>query len=358
MKESIVPSLEEIGERGLIRLIRKTFPCRRPGVILGIGDDAAIVRPGRGSVILTKDLLVEDVDFRRDRHPAFFIGRKSLAVNLSDIAAMGGQSCFALLGLGLPGDLPLAWATEFLAGFRAAGRRYGVELVGGDISLSREIVISVTLMGRSGRFARRSGARPGDDIYVTGTLGDAALGFDLIDRGFRKSGRGAPTKNQPWTREGWRELVRRTGWGAPPARGPVRSFLDPQPRLDAAKRLVRSGLPTSMIDVSDGLSVDLMHLCQESGTGAIVDLKAIPLSRGMRILGGAKAFDYALNGGEDFELLFTVRPTRRSEALIAALGRSFPLTRIGRMKRGRGIKAIRPDGTQETLSAGGYEHFR
>ncbi len=354
----MVPSLEDIGERGLIRLIREAFPSRHPGVVLGIGDDAAVVRPGRGSILLTKDLLVEDVDFRRDRHPAFFIGRKSVAVNLSDIAAMGGQARFALLGLALPGDLPLAWAKEFLAGFRTSVRRYGVELVGGDISLAREIVISVTLVGRSGRFARRGGARAGDEIYVSGTLGDAALGFDLIDRGFRKSGRGAPEKIPPWTRAGWRELARRTGWESPPARGPVRAFLDPQPRLVAAERLLRSGLPTAMIDVSDGLSVDLMHLCRESGTGAVIDLSAIPLSRGMRLLGGAKTLDYGLNGGEDFELLLTVRPTRGSEALIAALQRPLRLTRIGRMKRGRGIEAIRPDGIRETLAVRGYEHFR
>ena len=326
-------TVQDSGERGLIELIRKAFPARGKNVFLGIGDDAAVLRPGRKPTILTKDLLVEDVDFLRDRHPAFFIGRKSLSVNLSDIAAMGGTPRAALLGLGLPGDLPLDWIRAFLKGFAAAGRDYGTDLIGGDISKSREIVISVTLVGEGEPLVTRSGARPGDGVYVSGTLGDAALGFDLIKSGASIAARGAKA-------------------------AVVRAFLNPQPQLALGRELARRRLASAMIDLSDGLSVDLGHLAGESGVGAEIETAALPLSAGMRAWGGKDSLRYALHGGEDFQLLFTVRRSRGNEAALAALARRYPLRKIGRIVGKKGIFIVAEAGRRTPLPARGYEHFK
>jgi thiamine-monophosphate kinase len=325
-------TVQELGERGLIELIRKAFPVRGKNVLLGIGDDAAVLRPGRRPMILTKDLLVEDVDFLRDRHPAFFIGRKSLSVNLSDIAAMGGTPRAALLGLGLPGDLPLGWIRAFLKGFSAAGRDFDVDLIGGDISKSREIVVSVTLIGEGEPLVARSGARPGDGLYVSGTLGDAALGFVLIEAGASSGTRGVKADA-------------------------VKAFLDPRPQLALGRELARRGLASAMIDLSDGLSVDLRHLAGESGVGAEIEPAALPLSPGMRACGGKDALNYALHGGEDFQLLFTVRPSRGNEAALAALARRYPLRKIGRIVGKKGIFTVDAAGRRTPLPARGYEHF-
>ena len=326
-------TVQNLGERGLIELIRKAFPARGKNVILGIGDDAAVLRPGRTPIILTKDLLVEDVDFLRDRHPAFFIGRKSLSVNLSDIAAMGGTPRTALLGLGLPADLGLDWIRAFLRGFASAARDHGVDLIGGDVSKCREIVVSVTVSGEGEPLVMRSGARPGDGIYVSGTLGDAALGFALINAGAANGGRG-------------------------PKAALVKAFLDPVPHIALGRELARRGLASAMIDVSDGLSVDLRHLAEESEVGAEIDLAAIPLSAGLRAWGGDDVLHYALNGGEDFQLLFTARPSRRSDAALRFLGRCFPLTRIGRIVEKKRIFMIDGAGRRRPLPARGYEHFK
>ena len=321
------------GERRLIALIRREFPARSGDILLGIGDDAAVVGPLRTRIILTKDILVEDVDFRRGRHPAFFVGRKSLAVNLSDIAAMGGSAKFALLGLGLPEDLPVLWIREFLRGFRTAAREFGVGLVGGDLSKAGQIVISVTVIGQGASFVGRAGARPGDEIFVSGTLGDAALGFALLEgrAAFGRSGR---------------------------MNSSIRAFLDPRPRLELGRVLARRRLATAMIDISDGLSVDLAHLCEESGVGAEIDLDGLPLSAAVRGRGPAASLDLALNGGEDFELLFAVRPGIGRAAALRTLARRFPLTRIGRMVEAPGVFGLDATGRRIPVPARGYEHFR
>jgi thiamine-monophosphate kinase len=325
-------TLDDLGERGLIRLIRRMSPARRKDVALGIGDDTAVVRTERGLSLLTKDLLVEDIDFRRRLHPAFFIGRKSLAVNLSDIAAMGGTPKYALLGLGLPGELPTAWVRDFLRGFRSSAGEHDVDLIGGDVSKAKEILVSVTIVGESESIIRRTGARPGDWIFVSGTLGDAALGFDLIER------RGAASRS-------------------PKTAGLRKSFLNPEPRLALGRDLARLRLPSAMIDVSDGLSVDLMHLCEESGTGAEIEPARLPLSSGLLAQGRAEALSYALHGGEDFELLFSTRPTRKNGVLLESLGRRHAITPIGRMVRGKGIAMIAADGKRVRLPVRGFEHF-
>lgn len=322
--------LERLGERELIAAIRREFSPTGKGVMLGIGDDAAVLKPGKLPLILTKDLVVEDVDFIRGLHPAFFIGRKSLNVNLSDVAAMGGTPKFALLGLGFPPDLSSTWVKEFLSGFESAARQAGVSLVGGDVSKAKEIIISVTVLGEGLKLVTRSGARPGHLVFVSGFLGDAKLGFVLTKKGISL---GQDKRADPV----------------------LRAFLDPVPRIKLGCELARTKIASSMIDMSDGLSVDLTHLCQESGVGADIEFASLPLSPGMKTFGGKKGLDYALHGGEDFELLFTA-PAAKGE-LLNALAKTFRITRIGRITGKKGITLIDGRGRRKRLEIKGYEHF-
>jgi thiamine-monophosphate kinase len=322
--------LERLSERSLIAAIRKEFARPGKNIRIGIGDDAAVLRPGKLPLILTKDLLVEDVDFIRKIHPAYYIGRKSLNVNLSDVAAMGGNPKYALLGLGFPADLPTNWVREFMAGFESAARQARVQLIGGDISRAKQIVISVTVLGEAKKPVTRSGAGPGHLIFVSGCLGDAKLGFVLTLKGLALGG------NQSADRL-------------------LRAFLDPVPQIELGRELAQKNIASSMIDISDGLSVDLMHLCEESGTGAEIELQSLPLSPGMKKFGGKRAVEYALHGGEDFELLFTA--TLEKERLLEGLKKKFRITNIGRITRRKGIFALDPCGAKRSLSVKGYEHF-
>jgi thiamine-monophosphate kinase len=322
--------LERLGERSLIEAIRKEFARPGKNIRIGIGDDAAVLKPGKLPLILTKDLLVEDVDFIRKIHPAYYVGRKSLNVNLSDVAAMGGNPKYALLGLGFPSDLPTTWVKEFMAGFESAARRAGVKLIGGDISKAKQIVISVTVLGEGKKPVTRSGARPGHLIFVSGFLGDAKLGFVLTMKGLALGGDKSADRL-------------------------LRAFLDPVPQIELGRELAQKNIASSMIDISDGLSVDLMHLCEESGTGAEIDLQSLPLSPGMKKFGGKRAVEYALHGGEDFELLFTA--TLEKEKLLEGPKKRFRITKIGRMTRKKGIFALDPYGAKRPLRVKGYEHF-
>jgi len=321
--------LKDLGERRIISGIRSLSGRRRSDIILGIGDDAAVVR-GPKKLLITKDLLVEDVDFRRRLHPPRLLGRKSLNVNLSDIGAMGGRPLHAVLGLALPGNLEAAWLTEFLAGFREAAKRARVALIGGDISRARRIVISVTVTGGAESFVPRSGARPGDWIFVSGTLGDAAQGLRLLKKGFR------PGKDGPAGRL-------------------LKAFLDPEPRLELGAFLARRKLASAMIDISDGLSIDLAHICEESGVGAVLETGRVPVSEALRRFRRIP-LPLALNGGEDFELLFTVGP--RNVPRLLRLARRFKITPIGRITAGKTIFALDPAGNIKPLPIKGYEHFR
>jgi thiamine-monophosphate kinase len=321
--------LKDLGERGVISRIRRQWAGGGRGVVLGIGDDAALLR-GPKRLLVTTDLLIEDVDFRRALHPPRLLGRKALNVNLSDIAAMGGRPLHAVLGLALPRATELAWLEAFLDGFRQAARRTGVMLVGGDISEAPQVMISVTVTGEAVSAVPRSGARPGDALFVSGTLGDAALGMKLLEKGHRPGEKG-------------------------PAGRLLGAFLDPSPRLELGAALAKKRIASAMIDLSDGLSVDLAHICEESGVGAEIDLGRVPLSPALRRFSD-HPLDPALNGGEDFELLFAVRPRNVGRALV--LGKRFEITRIGRITRGRRIVTVGTDGKKRPLKVRGYEHFR
>jgi thiamine-monophosphate kinase len=320
--------LRSLGERELVSSIREEFSTRSRGLILGIGDDAAVIRGAEGPCLLTTDLLIEDVHFIALLHPPRYLGRKSLNVNLSDIAAMGGRPRFALLGLGLRKGLAKAWVRGFLGGLKAAAEEAGVTLIGGDISAARRTVVSITVIGEAERFIPRSGARPGDLIFVSGYLGDAAAGLRLLRRGYRL---GQDKK----------------------ADHLLRAFLDPAPQIALGQALSRLKAASSMIDTSDGLSVDLLHLCEESGTGAEIDLEKLPLSGAIRRF-EKKPDGLALHGGEDYQLLFTLSPKKLPG--LVALQKEFSLHRIGRMTRRKGIFVIDLKGRKHPLKAGGYEH--
>ena len=321
--------LRQIGEQRLIKSIRRQSGRRRAGIPLGIGDDAAVVR-GPKNLLLTKDLLVEDYDFRKTLHPPFLLGRKSLNVSLSDIAAMGGKPLHALLGLALPGDTEERWLADFLSGFRSAAREHGVTLVGGDFSQGAKIMISVTVTGEGKIFVPRSGAKAGDTIFVSGTLGDAAQGLRLLESGCRP--------------------------GQDKAAGRLlRAFLDPAPRLALGAALARGRLASAMIDISDGLSVDLSHICDESRVGAEIELDRLPISAALR-RSADDPLRLALSGGEDFELLFTVK--KANVARVLRLATQFKITPIGRITAGKRLVVVDASGRKKPLAIRGWEHFR
>ena len=321
--------LKRLSEGELISAIRKDFSQKRPGLILGIGDDAAVVKVGKVQLIYTKDLLIEGVHFISSHQPAYFLGRKSLNINLSDIAAMGGKPRYALLGLGVPSGYEKSWLEEFFSGFQSAAQESSVALVGGDISQARKITISVTLVGEGENIIKRSGAKPSHHLFVSGTLGNAKQGLLLLRKGHSL---GKDKKADTL----------------------LKAFLDPFPPLALGQDLSRWRLASSMIDLSDGLSVDLSHLCQESGCGAEIYERNLPLSSELRVW-QRKYLDFALHGGEDYQLLFTVRPQKIKS--IPRLQQKYPITCIGLMREGKKIHLVDRKGKRRLLEIKGYQHF-
>ena len=280
-----------------------------------IGDDCAVLQtPAGHELLVTTDLCLEGVHFRRDWHPADAVGHRCLARGLSDIAAMAGEPLACFLSLGLPKDTPQKWVDGFLAGFTALARRHATPLAGGDTGESKSgIVADVMVVGTvpRGKAVGRSGAKPGDLIYVTGELGGSAAMVERLRRGTVKVAKKDP-------------------------------HFYPEPRIVVARKL--RGTASSMIDLSDGLSTDLSHLCEESGVGAEIEVARIPVARGATLR-------HALHGGEDYELLFTASDRKR----VAASAR-----RIGKVTRDRKqMMWLRtPDGERMPMPVGGWEHFR
>jgi thiamine-monophosphate kinase len=312
---------------------------------VGIGDDAAVIRQHDGrATVITADLLVEGIDFRLSTTTPWLLGYKALAVSLSDIAAMGARPLHALLSIGVPEGI---WNSDFVdelyEGFFALAERYGVALVGGDISRTPErIVIDSIVLGETAhdRAVRRSGARPGDHLFVTGALGGAAAGLRLLERGARLR-RKRPRAADHRAIE--RLLLRQ---------------LRPEPRVSWGLALGEEQLATAMIDISDGLSSDLAHLCRSSHVGAVINSSRIPVDPLVINLCGRRALDpllLALHGGEDFELLFTVRP-RDLRWLPRELG-GVPVTYIGDITKDAGRIQITEGARIWTLEPGGFHHF-
>lgn len=341
------------GEQELIAAIRKRAAklldsvqdSRKDSILrLGIGDDCAVIRPGRGEeLVVTTDLSLENVHFRRHWHPARSVGHRCLARGLSDLAAMGARPEAAFLSLAVPAELVRnpdkssyhSWMQGFFDGLTALAERCRVPLAGGDLSKSPPglrdggglVVADIVLLGSvpKGRSLLRSGARPGDVIYVTGALGGSAAELLALERrpaAFRKTKQAS---------------------GAHP-------HLYPEPRLASGHKLMRGRLATAAIDLSDGLSTDLAHLCEESGLAAEIDAESLPID-------ARATLEQALHGGEDYELLFTAAPV----TLIPNPLGGVPVHAIGRMKkRGRGplLEMRNRAGKRTPLAPGGWEHFR
>jgi thiamine-monophosphate kinase len=323
-----------VSEDQLIARVRRRFPSTRDGLRVGIGDDAAVLRPSAGTEwVVTTDAFLENVHFLRKVHPAKAVGYKALARATSDIAAMGARARYFFLTLGLPVACAGAWLDDFLGGLGRAARRFGLILAGGDTTNYPVVVASLTVLGEidRGQALLRSGARPGDLLCVSGRLGVAELGLRLIQRKMHRKKR-------------WLGLLKKQFY--------------PEPRLALGEWLVAHRCATSMIDTSDSLSTDLGHICQASGVGAIVwseKVPAVTVPTELRRL-GFDPLELALNGGEDYELLFTV-PKKLRGRLLRNLG-GVPITVIGEITRGRRAVLIGPDGSRSPLQPKGWDPFR
>ena len=311
----------------------------------GIGDDAAIIHgTAANEIVITTDLLVEDIDFRRTTAPPLLLGHKALAVSLSDIAAMGARPRWSLISIGLPEDIwQTDFADQFYDGLAKLADRYDVKLIGGDTSRTTEkIVIDSIVLGEcsAGNAVKRAGAEPGDQIFITGSLGGAAAGLRLIERGAHLAEQNLADDDSQKIDH---VLLRQ---------------LRPEPRVGWGIVLGEESLASAMIDISDGLSSDLNHLCAASGAGALIESSSLPIDHQVVELCGRRALDplqLALHGGEDFELLFTVKPDD-----VARLPRRVDgtqTTRIGEVRiQAEGVRISEGQRIWE-LNPGGWKHF-
>jgi thiamine-monophosphate kinase len=314
-----------LSERRLIeRILKLSGAARSPAVVRGIGDDCAVLRLSPGAhLLVTTDLCVENVHFRRSWHPAAVVGHRCLARGLSDIAAMGGEPLACFLSLGIPNDLPQTWVDGFLRGLLALARRFQVQLAGGDLSTARQITADIVVTGQTpaGKAILRSGARPGDRIFVTGSLGGPAAVLKQLYAGKKIK----PARTNP--------------------------HFYPSPRIEVGRWLRKHRLATAMIDLSDGLSVDLAHICKESCVSARVIATQIPVARSADL-------ELALHGGEDYELLFTAPQRARVPRQIAGVR----VTEIGTITNlsnySAAIQILSENGKVRLLPRRGWQHFK
>jgi thiamine-monophosphate kinase len=335
----VAVKLAQLGEFEFIdRITPGCLGGDRRRVIQGIGDDAAVVEVPDGCQLLTTDVLVEGVHFLRDNMTLFQLGYKALAVSLSDIAAMGGTPLDAYVSIAVPVDLEVEELDRLYDGIKELAHAQGVNLLGGDTTSSRQdLYIHVVLTGSAPReqILYRSGARPGDRILLTGTLGDSAGGLELL----RTAHRLPKSVSEPL----------------------IAAHRRPQLYLEEARILAASGLAHSAIDVSDGLASDLRHICARSGVGAVIESGSIPISDELRELCrvlGKDPLRFALSGGEDYRLLVSVDPAGVEplrQKIASATGRA--LYEIGKIVPGTEITLYRTDGTRDPLSESGWDSF-
>lgn len=318
-------------EKTIIARIRQVAKGgKNPAVIAGIGDDCAVLRAGKGGendALVTTDFTLEGIHFRRQWHAPESVGHRCLTRGLSDIAAMGGKPVAVFLSLALPKHLPQNWVNRFMRGLITLAEKYGCTLAGGDTAESPDgILADIIVVGTvpRGKAVLRSGAHPGDGIYVTGALGGSAAAVAQ----FEKHPRG---KLNP---------------------GDYPRHFFPKPRIELGRVLREKGFVSAMIDTSDGLSTDLAHICEESGVGAEIEEGAIP-----RAMVGKPAreadLDLALHGGEDYELLFTAPRSKHIPSKISGV----PITRIGHVTRIKNTFLVKPKGARLELKPRGWEHF-
>jgi thiamine-monophosphate kinase len=319
-------------ERQLISRLRRAARASVRGlqssrVVAGIGDDCSILRlPAGHEALVTTDFSLEGIHFRREWHPPQSVGHRCLTRGLSDIAAMGGEPIAAFLSLALPSKLSQTWVDGFIAGLRALAKRFGVVLAGGDTASSPAGVLAdIMVLGSipKGSGILRSNAHPGDRIFVTGALGGSAAVLDLLYSQSRKLN---------------------------PSLFPAHFF--PTPRIAVGRILREKRIAASMIDISDGLSTDLSHICEESGVGAQIDEQAVSRAT-IRKPPATVNLNFALHGGDDYELLFTTRPRTRVPRSITGV----PITEIGEITRRKGMFLVRGDGRRSVLQPSGWQHF-
>jgi thiamine-monophosphate kinase len=321
-----------LGEKSLIAEIRRLSDRRRgavkSAVRLGIGDDCAVLDVGFGKqCLVTTDFSLEDVHFRREWHSPDCVGHRCLARGLSDIAAMGGTPIAAFLSLALPGDLPQSWVRNFIRGLTRLAEKFGVTLAGGDTAQSPDkILADIIVVGQvpKGKAILRSGARLGDRIFVTGTLGGSAAAVLQMQKANGQKLKGAYPRH-----------------------------FYPEPRVNVGLALRTKNVATAMIDTSDGLSTDLAHICEESGVGADLSAANIPRAR-VGSPAGEVDLNLALHGGEDYELLFTARANEKVPSNITGV----PVTEIGQIVRRTGMRIRGADGKVRSLKPQGWEHFK
>ncbi len=330
--------VREIGERGIISRLKGLAPIFTEEVLSGIGEDCAVIKMDEKNIILaTTDMLVEGVHFKLDTISPYQLGRKVLSVNLSDIAAMGGWPTYAFLSMGLRDSTAVEFIDEIVGGFNSIAQKYEVSLVGGDtISSPCGLIINVLVLGKGepGKVVYRSGARPGDIVYVNGFLGDAAAGLEILNRGIDVA-------------SNIRNYL-------------VKAHLDPVPPLEIGSFLAKSGMVHAMIDVSDGIASDMWHICEESGVGARISKELIPISEACNRLADileTSPLKWALSGGEDYRLLFTA--PKRHKAELENLIRTKldqAIFAIGEITEGHSVYLV--DGeAEENISSGGFDHF-
>jgi thiamine-monophosphate kinase len=347
---------KDMGELALIERIRTRWGAAGRGnhglarnVALGIGDDCAILRPPRGhEILVTTDFTLEGRHFRRDWHSPESVGHRTLARGLSDLAAMGARPLAAFLSLALPAEMLASragrvWVERFFTGMRILADQFNVPLAGGDSAESPcgLVLADIVLIGSApaGRALRRSGGRAGDALYVTGELGGAAAELAAIQ--LRAEKKHPPHRIQAAMKGAHGSVVH--------------PQMYPQPRIAAGMALLRRRLATAAIDLSDGLSTDLAHLCRESSVGAEVSAAALPIHplAGLDQISPKHVLKLALHGGEDYELLFAAPPTARMPRTVAGVR----ITRIGSLVRGSSISLLGPSGDRSPLQLGGWEHF-
>ena len=331
--------IKEVGESNLIQRIADNYRSSHSSIIVGIGDDAAALTVSSQNVLLTTcDLLVEDVHFDLSFTDSYNLGRKALAVNLSDIAAMGGTARYFLVSLALPPHLSLAFVDDLYRGMMELADEFHTQLVGGDTNASPlKLMISITVLGEAhpDNLLKRNGAQVGDSIFVTGTLGDAALGLLLL-------------QNDP----------------PHPASSTVNALTSrhrsPYPRLKEGKKLADNHLASAMIDISDGLLTDLRRILTASNKGATVFLSQLPRSKDFeqnhRYPEKTKC-DCALGGGEDYELLFTAHPSKEMELYRLGTTGDVPITKIGEINASQELVVLDHDQNPYPVTHLGYDHF-
>lgn len=339
----------EMGERVLLRHLRSRIPLGE-GVVLGAGDDAAIVEAGPVA-LLTTDCLVEGTHFRREWSPPRLLGRKALSVNLSDIAAMAGLPRYATVSLCLRAETTLAFVDGLYDGLLERAAETGVSLVGGNLAATGgPLIIDIALVGSGDRILRRSGALPGDLVVVTGTLGAAAEGLRLLAQGARLDAEGKLTETGLWTGSSSSALVHC-----------LRAQLDPTPPLAFARSLAEHDVVHAAIDVSDGLSGDLLEICTQSGVGAWIDPASVPVdphAGSLERARGGDALALALHGGEDYQLLMAVPEDLLTDLRDLAVVWDLPLSVLGQFTEGEPEVQLRRGESFSPLPTAAHDHFR